>query len=412
MKSKLTGLICAALITAYTGYVLLDTFVLEQVYEVDAITQEDLVGSESADSDNEDSTADESADAESENEDADDNSSASDNGNGSDSSTDNGSGFGSGSSSGGHGPGSSGGSSSNGHGPGSHGGHSKPGSHSSSSGSGSNSGSGSGSNGSGSSGTNSSSSNSTSSSSSVTGGTVIGTATTDDGAEITVTEYRVNDTTVYVADVEIDSATDIKTAFAKNSYGKNVTETTSAIASDNAAVLAINGDYYGAQETGYVIRNGKLYRSTSASDTEVFVIYKDGSVAVKNTSDVTAEELLADGAWQVLSFGPALVENGSVAVSAGEEVGKAMASNPRTAIGVIDEYHYVFVVSDGRTSESEGLSLSELAEFMQSLGVETAYNLDGGGSSTMYFNGEVINNPTTSGNSIKERSVSDIVYIS
>ena len=53
----------------------------------------------------------------------------------------------------------------------------------------------------------------------------------------------------------------------------------------------------------------------------------------------------------------------------------------------------------------------ELAEFMDRLGVETAYNLDGGGSSTMYFNGEIINNPTTSGRSIQERSVSDIVYI-
>ena len=48
---------------------------------------------------------------------------------------------------------------------------------------------------------------------------------------------------------------------------------------------------------------------------------------------------------------------------------------------------------------------------MQSLEATTAYNLDGGGSSTMYFNGEVINKPTTNGRSIKERSVSDIVYI-
>ena len=70
------------------------------------------------------------------------------------------------------------------------------------------------------------------------------------------------------------------------------------------------------------------------------------------------------------------------------------------------------MVSDGRTSESEGLTLYELASFMEDkLGVETAYNLDGGGSSTMYFNGEVINNPTTNGNRISERSVSDIVYI-
>jgi exopolysaccharide biosynthesis protein len=92
-------------------------------------------------------------------------------------------------------------------------------------------------------------------------------------------------------------------------------------------------------------------------------------------------------------------------------VGKAKASNPRTAIGVIDNLHYLFVVSDGRTSASEGLSLYQLANFMQSLNVKTAYNLDGGGSSTMYFNGTVINNPTTSGRHISERSVSDIVYI-
>ena len=112
-----------------------------------------------------------------------------------------------------------------------------------------------------------------------------------------------------------------------------------------------------------------------------------------------------------MSFGPALIENGTISVTEEDEVGKAMASNPRTAIGIIDNLHYVFVVSDGRTEESEGLSLLELAEFMDSIGVETAYNLDGGGSSTMYFNGEVVNNPTTSGRSVKERSVSDIVCI-
>ena len=101
----------------------------------------------------------------------------------------------------------------------------------------------------------------------------------------------------------------------------------------------------------------------------------------------------------------------SLTVSEGEEVGHAMASNPRTAIGIIDDLHYVLVVSYGRTDESAGLTLRQLASFMQGLGVTTAYNLDGGGSSTMYWNGQVINEPTTSGRSIKERSVSDIVYI-
>ena len=124
-----------------------------------------------------------------------------------------------------------------------------------------------------------------------------------------------------------------------------------------------------------------------------------------------AQTLLDNGARQVLSFGPALVVQSGISISEGEEVGKAMASNPRTAIGIYDDLHYVFVVSDGRTDESEGLSLYQLAEFMQSLGVTIAYNLDGGGSSTMYFNGEIVNNPTTNGKSIKERKVSDIVYV-
>lgn len=233
----------------------------------------------------------------------------------------------------------------------------------------------------------------------------------DGNISITLTEYRRYDTAIYVADVQITSVSDLKTAFADSSYGRNITEKTSDIAEDVNAILAVNGDFYGAQESGYVIRNGVLYRDTAADDRQDLVIYEDGSFEVVEESEVTAQELLDKGAWQVLSFGPGLVEDGEIAVSENEEVGQAMASNPRTALGVTEDGHYLFVVSDGRTSESEGLSLYEMAEFMQSLGAVTAYNLDGGGSSTMYFNGEVVNNPTTSGRSIKERSVSDIVYI-
>jgi exopolysaccharide biosynthesis protein len=141
------------------------------------------------------------------------------------------------------------------------------------------------------------------------------------------------------------------------------------------------------------------------------VIDGDGNFSIVSEGDATAESLLKSGAQQVLSFGPGLVENGKVTVSESEEVGKAMASNPRTAIGQIDSLHYVLVVSDGRTDESTGLSLYQMAAFLKTLGVETAYNLDGGGSSTMYFNGSVVNNPTTTGRNISERSVSDIVYI-
>lgn len=232
----------------------------------------------------------------------------------------------------------------------------------------------------------------------------------DENITIVLSEYETQDTTVYVADVTVSSAEYLKTAFAQNSYGKNITASTSEMAEEHDAILAINGDYYGAQERGYVIRNGVIYRD-SAGANEVLCILTDGSLLVVSPEDYTAQELLDMGTWQAFSFGPGLIEDGQISVSTNDEVGKAKASNPRTAIGMIDELHYVFVVSDGRTEESEGLSLYELAEFMQSLGVQTAYNLDGGGSSTMVFMGKVINNPTTNGNKIKERSVSDIVYI-
>ena len=250
------------------------------------------------------------------------------------------------------------------------------------------------------------SSGSTSSSSS---GTVIGTYS-DSKSKITVTQYRAYDSNIYVADVEVTDGTSILSAFSNNTYGRNITDTTSDMAEENNAVLAINGDYYGARQSGYVIRNGVVYRN-QGSNGEDMVISKDGTLSFISESDTTTDSLIQKQAWQVLSFGPVLVENGEVAVTENDEVGMAMASNPRTAIGTVAKNHYLFVVSDGRTSESAGLSLYELANFMKSLGATNVYNLDGGGSSTMVFQGEVVNNPTTNGNKISERAVSDILYI-
>ena len=233
----------------------------------------------------------------------------------------------------------------------------------------------------------------------------------DGVSAVSVTTCTWQDTTLYVADVTVSSADALKTALADGTYGKNVTETTSDIADEVNAILAVNGDFYGARDLGYVIRNGVLYRDSASSGQEDLVIYADGSFSVISEDEVMAQELLDAGAQQVLSFGPGLVENGEISVTEDEEVGKAMASNPRTAIGILSDNHYVFVVADGRTSESAGFSLYELAEFMQSLGCTTAYNLDGGGSSTMVFCGEVVNQPTTNGSTIKERKVSDIIYV-
>lgn len=233
-----------------------------------------------------------------------------------------------------------------------------------------------------------------------------------DNVAITITKEYVNDTYIYVADVQLKNSSSILSGVAENTMGRNITEKTSVISEEVGAILSINGDYYGFRDTGYVMRNGYLYRTeSSGADSEDLVVYEDGTMEIIREGDITAEELQKKGAVQIYSFGPGLVENGSVSVDESDEVDRSMTSNPRTAIGYYSSDHYCFVVSDGRTSESEGLSLYELAQFMESLGVTSAYNLDGGGSSTMYFNGQIINNPTTNGNKISERSVSDIIYV-
>ena len=254
-------------------------------------------------------------------------------------------------------------------------------------------------------------SSSTSNSSSEKVAEITDTSYEDENIQLAITAQTIDDTTVHIVDITVSDPSYLKTAFAQNIYGRNIKESTSEIAENNQAILAINGDYYGFRSSGYVIRNGVLYREEATSGQEDLVIDGNGDFSIIDEGNVSAQELLDSGAQQVLSFGPALIENGEVVVDSSAEVDQAMQSNPRTAIGQIDTNHYVMIVSEGRTDESAGLDLYQLAEVFETLGATTAYNLDGGGSSTLYFNGEIVNQTVGGHGSNEERSVSDIVYI-
>lgn len=227
---------------------------------------------------------------------------------------------------------------------------------------------------------------------------------------ITITEVCEFDTQIYVADVIIKDASYFKTGLAKDAFGRNLRERTSAIAERCGAILAVNGDYYGFRDRGFVMRNGYLYRDKAqkGSDHQDLVYYSDGRFEIVDEANASAQELFDNDAVHIFSFGPGLVINGGVTVSEKEEVEHALRSNPRTAIGEIEPLHYVFVVSDGRSKESAGLTLYQLANVMKGLGCRNAYNFDGGGSATMWFMGRIINKPSDAGG---ERKVSDIVYI-
>jgi exopolysaccharide biosynthesis protein len=242
-----------------------------------------------------------------------------------------------------------------------------------------------------------------------TGPEITATSYKDENIQIKIDTVRKYDTDFYVADIQVTSVTYLKTAFAKNIYGRNINETTSAMAEEHNAIFAINGDYYGFRDYGFVLRNGVLYRSATA-DNKALVFDNLGNLSVIDQTQKVARTLSDGNMWQVLSFGPALIDNGEIIVTKNSEVEQSMKSNPRTAIGQVSALHYIVIVSDGRTNKSAGLSLLELADEFFDRGCTVAYNLDGGGSATMWFNGKVINIPTD-GKYFGERSVSDIVYI-
>lgn len=220
--------------------------------------------------------------------------------------------------------------------------------------------------------------------------------------------------TYYVADVQLSNGASLSSAFAKNAFGRNIIENTSVIAANNNALFAINGDYYGFRNDGVIIRNGTLYRNEPARTG--LALYADGTMKSYDETKQTAASLLAEGVTQTYSFGPALVQNGEVAANLDQvkidtNFGNRsiQGANPRTGIGLISANHYVFVVVDGRKEGySAGMTLDQFARLFKELDATEAYNLDGGGSSTMYFQGRVVNNPL---GKETERGVSDILYI-
>lgn len=209
--------------------------------------------------------------------------------------------------------------------------------------------------------------------------------------------------TYYVADVYLRSIDCFQTAFAKDTYGSNIKENMIDIANRHHAVFAVSGDYYGMHANKSVIRNGKLYREKSG-DEDVCVVYRDGSMRMITGGTFDASKEIENDAWQAFSFGPSLLNGDGTPKT--KFSGYLAQAHPRCAIGYYEPGHYAFVLVDGRQENySVGLTLKELAALFESMGCTAAYNLDGGQTAMMAFNGTVVNRPYKNG-----RKVSDIIF--
>lgn len=214
-----------------------------------------------------------------------------------------------------------------------------------------------------------------------------------------------NKVTYYLADVYVTNVKYIKTAFAEKSYGKNVKERGDIIAKENNAKLAISGDSYGSNEKGVVIRNGKLYR-TECNNSDVGVLYSDGTMVDYSNLTYNSGITIAKKPWQAWNFGPELLDAKGNIVSSFNTTSYVYGDNPRCAFGYVKPGHYKFVVVDGHDiGYSRGVTLTELAQIMKDEGCTSAYNLDGGGTATMVYDGTTINSPSD------KREISDIIYL-
>lgn len=213
----------------------------------------------------------------------------------------------------------------------------------------------------------------------------------------------------FVADIQLTDPGQFSYAFSHEKYGAR-TEALSDMAERHDPVVAINGDYYSFHNNGIIIRGGEAFRREN-SKRHLLIVEENGDLTVmtdrSEKQGVVANRLLERNVLHTFEFGPVLVENGEAVHldSAILRVGEGYLE-PRTAIGQLGPLHYLIIVVDGRSDGySEGCDLPTLQQLFVDRGVTTAFNLDGGGSTTLWFNGEIINKPASG----DERKVSDIV---
>ena len=226
------------------------------------------------------------------------------------------------------------------------------------------------------------------------------------GLEIIIERFYKNGTVYWVADIKTENpGQQLACAVSHDKYpGKR--ETTSSIVKRHNGILGINGSGFFYEDNtifpNVTIKDGQVYKDELGTFRVVCVDDKGNIFACEQGEQ--AASLLAKGVKNTFGFGPPLIINGEFVYKIAGDYNSGY--QPRTAIGMVENGHYVVVVADGRRNYTKGMKITQLASIFKEKKCIYAYNLDGGGSSTLYFNGEVLNNPSD-GN---ERPVVDVIY--
>ena len=233
---------------------------------------------------------------------------------------------------------------------------------------------------------------------------------------ITISTRRFEKSDVYVVDIYVRSVECFQRVHAGGSYGKT-TAKVRKLAKENDAIVAMTGDSGHYFTKGWAVSNGVINRDTENRKRDLGIVYRDGTMACLQNADLDYAQIRADAdagkIWHIFLFGPSLLDyEGKVTIDFSEN--EVRSPNPRSAIGYFEPGHYCFVQVDGRGTKSAlenrktsvGLEMHQLAKLMEEIGCKAAYNLDGGQSSMLVFNGEIHSTPYHGG-----RNVGDVVII-
>jgi len=232
----------------------------------------------------------------------------------------------------------------------------------------------------------------------------------DDTIIVEMEKQRMFDSDVYIAYVKVATPSQIRTAVAGKKMGSSSTNKTSTISKNYNGIVAMNGDYYTKTKAGYIVRMGDSYREKTSKNMDLLLIDELGDFHIMlHGHDNQKEEMAVfKSEHEIVNgffFGPALVKDGEKLEIPKNYQFDPHQKNPRAGIAQLGTLTYAMVVVNGRTGSSEGVTLAEFASIMEELGAKQAYNLDGGNSATLAFNGEVYNDKPQD-----ERAVTDILY--
>ncbi len=185
----------------------------------------------------------------------------------------------------------------------------------------------------------------------------------------------------------------------------------SSFAEENDALVAINcgpAKWYNSNTLlkpyNTVIADGKIVYDPGEED-ELIGMNSDGVLCLFTG---TAEEAIEQDMVWAVSFGPYLIVNGVMTEFTGNG---GYGTNPRTAIGQRQDGIVLLFTIDGRGGNgSSGITMTELADLMQRYGCYNAANLDGGGSTTLVENGEVINSPVSYNHTGERKLYNALIY--